>query len=865
MTLIGSKILHYRILEEIGAGGMGVVYLAEDEKLHRRVALKFVGREIQNDPDARDRLIREARAASRLTHPNIVAIHAIEETPEHTFIVMEYVEGESARSLAKRGEITWQRALELAPQILSALATAHEHDVVHRDIKSDNILITAKGQPKVLDFGLARGRDTSAFVTRVGSSAGTPAYMSPEQVQEGEVDQRTDLFSFGVVFYEMITGRMPFKGEHESAVTYSIVNEPPTPIRTCNKAVPEDLQRIVSRFLEKNPRDRYQSAAEAIEDLQKFAGGRHIARLGRLPLRVMTMGGAALAVLLIGGWLLKSGRAPMDPPLVPDANAGRKMLAVLPFENLGPTDQEYFADGVTEEITTQLAKLSGLGVISRTSTMKYKGSQKSLRAIGKELGVDYALEGSVRWEKSANANNVRISVQLIRINDDTHLWADNFDRVYDQIFTIQSEIAARVADELNITLLEPERAAIAAAPTNNMDAYDLYMRGRASYDGAMDSDDRDGAMRLVESAVDLDSTYAEAQAFLARQYANQYFNGLHPELPRLKQARQAALAAMRHSGDLPAGHIAMGYYHYYGSRDYARALQEFDIARKMQPNNAEVLAATAYVQRRQGRWDESTANLERAIALDPTTTDRIGNLIQTLAYMREWGEAKRYVTRGLAIDPSSLQFQALDAMVRILGDGDVAACRARLAPIAEQHASILNLLVQCDFLARDYAAVEKHMPNLSSVAGGDTTQFYTSRAMAYHFAGDDARARVYADSAVAFMDMKNYANSKNPTDVAAYADGLAMAARKREALETIDRAVAMMPIDRDAMTGSDLRNARAIVYVVTGEYELAIRELQFLLSVPSGFSPAILRLHPGFDPLRSDPRFQRMVEEKLSS
>jgi TolB-like protein/Flp pilus assembly protein TadD/predicted Ser/Thr protein kinase len=864
MTLVGSRILHYRILEEIGAGGMGIVYLAEDEKLHRKVALKFVARAIQDDPAARDRLIREARAASKLNHPNIVAIHAIEETPEHIFIAMEYVEGESIHRLAKRGEMNWKRALELAPQILSALAVAHEHDIIHRDVKSDNIMLTPRGQLKVLDFGLARGRDASARVSRVGSSAGTPAYMSPEQVRDGEVDHRSDLFSFGVVLYEMVTGRMPFKGEHEAAVTYSIVNENPTPIQGHDRTVPEALQNVILKLLQKNPRDRYQSAAEVIEDLRSVgAGGPAKAARHRPAAALITMG-AVVTVAVFALWFWK-GFLPGRGAMVPEANAGRKMLAVLPFQNLGPTDQEYFADGVTEEITTHLANLSGLGVISRTSAMKYKDSNKSLREIGRELGVEYVLEGSVRWDKSGGQNRVRISTQLIRLDDDTHLWAENFDRVYDQIFALQSEIASKVAEELNVTLLEPERAAIAARPTDNLEAYDLYMRGRAEYERALGVEDTDAALALVEEAVSLDSTFAEALAFVSRRYSNQYFNLYHAELPRLAQARQAALAAARHSGPgEPHGHLAMGYYHYYGSRDYARALEEFDIARKMQPNNAEVLEAIAYVQRRQGRWEESVANLERAVELDPSNSDRIGNLIQTLVYMRRWDDAERYVTRALALDPSgpAMGFRALLLLVK---DGDVAGARAILEPLVSRHFYFRTYLAECDVMARDYASVEKHLPNLKSIAGGDTAGYYMSRAGAYHFAGDERRTRVYADSALAFLEARGAAKSEDPNRLAAYASVLGMLGRKEEAVRIMDRAVEIMPMERDAMAGADVCNARAIFYVIIGEHELAIRDLQFLMSVPSGFAPAFLRLHPGFDALRDDPRFKRLVEEKVSS
>ncbi len=862
MTLIGSKILHYRILQELGAGGMGIVYLAEDEKLHRRVALKFLAKSIQDDADARERLIREARAASALSHPNIVAIHAIETTPERVFIVMEYVEGESLHSLIKRGEITSQRAVELAAQILSALATAHDAGVVHRDIKSDNIVLTPKGQIKVLDFGLARGRDAAAFVTKVGSSAGTPAYMSPEQIQSGEVDHRSDLFSFGVVFYEMLTRRMPFKGEHEAALTYSIVNETPVPLHTHNKSLSRGLENIASKLLEKNPKDRYQSAQEVSDDLRRLGAGEKVKAHPRRRRRValVLLGGILLPLLAI--WIAK-GRAPTADTAA-SGEPGRTMVAVLPFENLGPTDQEYFADGITEEITTHLAKMSGLGVISRTSAMQYKGSSKSLREIGKELGVDYALEGSVRWDKE-NSNNVRISAQLIRINDDTHLWAENFDRVYEQIFALQSEIAQHVAEELDVTLLEPERAALAARPTKNLDAYDLYLRGREQNDNATSLVQIDAAIAMIEQAVALDSTFARAQAYLARTYANQYFNGLHTEEPRLKQAWAKAQIAMRHSGNQPAGHIAMGYYHYYASRDYARALQEFAIAEKMLPNNAEVLEAMGYVQRRQGKWDEAVKNISSAVELDPKTSDRVSNLVQTLIYMRRWDEVDRQIERGLQADPSSLGLQIWQAVVVLTKNGDGATAKEMINQIKPKFGPIATFAAECNIFARDYEAVHRELPSLRAYPGIDTVAYYVTRGAAYFYQNRQDLKQVYADSALAFMDKKDVGNSDNAQFVAGYAMTLAMADRKDEAKTYMDKAMKMLPIEKDAMAGAELHNSRMIYLLTVHEYDAALDEIEFLLSIPSGLTPAVLRAHPGFDAIRDHPRFKKLAEEKTSS
>ena len=863
MTLVGSKILHYRILQEIGAGGMGIVYLAEDEKLHRRVALKFLAKSIQDDPAARDRLIREARAASALNHPNIVGIHAIEAADDRVFIVMEYVEGESLHKLVKAGKITWQRALEIAPQILSALATAHDAGVVHRDIKSDNILLTSKGQVKVLDFGLARGRDASLTVTRTGSSAGTPAYMSPEQVRDEPVDERSDLFSFGVVFYEMLTGRIPFKGEHQAALAYSIVNETPADLRKHNPQIPANVQPVVSKLLEKDPRERYASANAVLDDLRRVESGGRVTSARKRRSALVTAVVAAVATIA-AVWVVRD-RTGGESSAASGADAGRKMLAVLPFENLGPTEHEYFADGITEEITTQLAKLSDLGVISRTSAMKYKGSNKSLREIGHELGIDYVLEGSVRWDKSGDQNNVRITTQLIRIDDDTHLWADNFDRVYDQIFALQSEIAQKVASALDVTLLEPERAALAVKPTKNLDAYDLYLRGRNQYETAHDPKDADAALAMIEQAVALDSTFARAQAYLARTYSNQHFNHIHDDLPRVKQARAAALAATRHTANQPAGSIAMGYYYYYADRDYDRALSEFEKAAKQQPNDADVLEAIAYVQRRKSKWEESVKNLERAMEIDPESTSRIINLAQTLGYMRRYEDAEAWLKRGLEKEPGSLEFNAYIAGAKLTRDGDPDACGAMLDPYVNKFGSIALFRAQVYIMQRDYASVHKLLPNLRAIPYTDTTQYYVTRALAYHFQNDHARSLIYGDSARVFLKPKVDANPNDANLLAGYASLLALLGQKEESLRLVNKAVDILPVSKDALTGSDIRNQRMIIYLSVGDYDAAIKEIEYLLSIPSQVTPAILRLHPGFDEIRDDPRFKKLAEEKLSS
>ncbi|MGD8413097.1 MAG: protein kinase, partial [Candidatus Latescibacterota bacterium] len=754
--MIGNKILHYKITEKLGEGGMGEVFLAEDTRLHRRVALKFLNRSFREDREAHDRLVREARAASQLNHANIVSIHAIEETDDHLFIVMEYVEGRSLRDLIKSGEIDTDTALDYAAQTLSGLASAHEKDLVHRDIKSDNIKVTDKGVVKVLDFGLARSAG-AADNTRFGSSAGTPAYMAPEQVHGEKADQRSDMFSFGVVFYEMLTGRRPFRGQHESAITYSIVNEEPEPIKKIRPALPSRLQPVIDKLLAKDPDQRYQTAAEALADLEAVRAGASPTGRSRSKVRLspVVWAAAVLAIVVIAALYLLNSRISDSP--APSGLPDRPKLVVLPFENLGAAEDEYFADGITEEVTTRLAKLEDLGVISRKSAMKYKDSDKTLKEIGEELDVHYALEGSIRWDKTGDTSQVRINTQLIRVSDDTHIWADSFNRVYEQIFVLEAEIAEDVAEALNLTLLAPEREALAKAPTENLEAYDFYLKGREVYDRAADVEDFNIATTLVEQAVRLDSTFSLAYALLARFYTNDYFNNRFPDEPRLRQGLEAARAALRHNPDGAEGHIAMGYYHYYGSRDYEHALAEFKLAEQMEPNNAAMFQAMGFVQRRQGNWGEALANLEHALELDPASVDIYGNVIETALYMRRYREADRYIENAIKMAPDYPPFHIYSAVRLMLETGDAEGALEIMNKLEEEYGSTVapQLKLNLEMITGMYDEVLNRYPDLNTAlqatGDSDTAYYYMVKGIIYDLKDglltESEAARAHYDSA----------------------------------------------------------------------------------------------------------------------
>ncbi|MCH9032657.1 MAG: protein kinase, partial [candidate division Zixibacteria bacterium] len=416
----GTKISHYEIISKIGAGGMGEVYLAEDSQLDRKVALKFLPSHLSEDESSRARFTREAKAAAKLDHPNIVPVYEVGEFQGRPFFAMANIEGQTLREVIKQGKLSVSEAVNLTMQICEGLNEAHAAGVVHRDIKPANIIIDKNGKPRLLDFGLATVAGQEKL-TKTGSTLGTAGYMSPEQVQGQKADHRSDLFSVGVVLYEMITGQTPFDAEHEAAIHYNIINETPEPLARFKSGVSAELQRIIDKALDKNTGTRYQTATGMLADLRRLKADATSHKRSTHSL----WAGATVIVLVVGAVLYSFW--PKGAPMEEDST-GIKMLAVLPFENLGSAEDEYFADGITDEITSRLAKLSGLGVISRTSSMQYKKTDKSLQQIGAELGVSYILEGTILWDKTGDTDRVRIIPQLIQVSDDRHLWSESYQR-----------------------------------------------------------------------------------------------------------------------------------------------------------------------------------------------------------------------------------------------------------------------------------------------------------------------------------------------------------------------------------------------------------------------------------------------------
>jgi len=597
--MVGKTISHYKILEKLGEGGMGVVYKAHDTKLDRLVALKFLPTQLAASNQDKQRFTHEAKAASALDHPNICNVHEIDETPDgQVFIVMAIYEGTPLNRKIEKSPLKIDEAVDVAIQAAEGLQAAHEKGIVHRDVKSSNIMVTDRGRAVIMDFGLAHSRGMSKL-TKTGSTLGTVPYMSPEQARGDKVDHRTDIWSLGVVLYEMIGGRLPFKSEYQDAIVYSILNEPPPPITSLRSDVPMKLEEILNKCLEKKASDRYQHADELIVDLRRVRSQTSkevvvLKPLLRARSRMLIYGGAivALAVLVVLVLQLFKGK-----------NERITSLAVLPLENLsGDPEQEYFAEGITEALITELGQISALRVRSRTSVMKYKKTDESLPQIAQELNANMVVEGSVL----RSGEKVRITAKLIHAAEDRQLWAKSYERDIGDFLVLQNEIAQDITRQIGIRLREEERFRLAKRRTVNPQALDAYLKGVYS-----------GDQEYFNQAIKLDPDFALAYTKIAEGY---FYSGLLGAVPPRKaflEMKQAALKALEKDNTLGEAHgyLAVAWLHY--DLDWTEAEKEFKRALELNPSLAMIHHLYAHLLMALDRNEESMAEVKLASELDP--------------------------------------------------------------------------------------------------------------------------------------------------------------------------------------------------------------------------------------------------------
>jgi len=602
----------YQIIQELGRGGMGVVYKAHDTKLKRGVALKFLPQELTHISELKERFMREAQAAAALDHPNICTVYEFDETEEKTFISMAYIEGQSLKKKIEHGPLELDEAIRVAIQAAGGLQEAHKKGVVHRDIKSANIMVDERGQAKIMDFGLAR-MTGGTLLTQEGMAMGTIAYMSPEQARGEEVDYRTDIWSFGVVLYEMFSGQLPFKGDHEQAVVYSILNEKPKPVTDLRLEIPTSIEQVIDKAMEKNPENRYQHIDELLDDLKSISDGivpeEIKARLRRVKLlkrkRTIIYGGVAgfFVILTVIALTVFTGHAEAI-----DA------IAILPIENLtGDAEQEYFALAATDELIGQLAQIGAWRVISRRSVMQYKGVEMPLSEIAKELNVDAVVDGSVHRVD----DRLRIRVQLVEaLPEERNLWAQTYDRAMTDVLVMYKEMARAIADKTRVQLTPQEEANLASTRQVNPEAYKAYLKGRFHWD-KLNQQDLEVALQYFELALEKDPNYALAYEGIARVWIGRQQQGLVSASEAAPNTKAAALKALELDDTLPEVHHMLAGIRAWVDWDWEGGETEYRRAIELKPNYPDARAYYSWYLSIMRRPEEAMAQIERALELDP--------------------------------------------------------------------------------------------------------------------------------------------------------------------------------------------------------------------------------------------------------
>src|SRR5437867_1302195 len=668
----------YELLEEIGRGGQGVVFRARQKSLNRIVALKVIGLGQWASKAHLKRFRREAEAAASLEHPGIVPIHEVGERDGSCYFSMKFVEGGQLDEVTKREPMPIRQAAELIAKVARTVHYAHEHGILHRDIKPGNILLDAEGEPHLTDFGLARLLETASTVTRTLEVLGTPRYMAPEQAvgNNAAVSSATDVYGLGGVLYQLLTGQPPFAGGATYETIKLLLDTEPKQPRLLNPKIDRDLSTICLKCLEKDPKRRYTSALALAEDLERwlkhepfqarhtgvFARGKKWVR--RNPTSAL-LAASLITLVAAAGWIISKSELIRHP-----VTTG---IAVLPFENLSEQKEHApCADGVQDDILTKLAKIADLKVISRTSVMEYRG-KRNLRQIGNDLRVSHVLEGSVRRA----GTHLRLNAQLIETRTDTHVWAEQYDRDLNDLFAIQSEIAQKIAQRLNAKVTSAEKLAIEGKPTTDLVAFELYSRAISlkKIPRASGPDSARQAIDLLNQAVARDPSFFEAFCELAVHHDQLYFFGYDHTLALLSSAEAAVDQAFPNRPTAGEAHWSRAYHLYDGYLDYEGALAELEVARQTLPNDPRIFRVTGFIQRRQGNWDESTRNLERALELDPRNINTLDNLGDSYRALRRYAEQKSNFDRILTIEPNNLIWKAARASVEVDWKADLGPLR----------------------------------------------------------------------------------------------------------------------------------------------------------------------------------------------
>ena len=872
----------YVLLEEIGRGGQAVVYRARQKSLNRTVALKLIALGQWSSTPQLRRFRQEAEAAASLEHPQVVPIYEIGERDGFCYFSMQFIEGGQLDEVLKRAPCSPRNAAELLAKIARSVQFAHEHGILHRDIKPGNILLDRRGEPHLTDFGLARLLEDESTITRSSDVLGTPSYMPPEQADSRakELTPATDVYALGAVFYHMLTGHPPFAGSTTYETVGMVLHSEPRNPRTRNPKVDVDLATICLKCLEKDPSGRYETAEALAIDLERWLRNEPIhARRAGVLLRgtkwlqrnpAMATAGASLAALVAAiGVMIWNGNL-IRQPLANAISEPEKSIAVLPFENRNrDPDNDYFADGVQDEILTRLSKIADLKVISRTSTQNYRSNPENLAEIAKQLGVAHILEGSVQ----KSDDSVRVNVQLIKAANDSHLWAETFDRKLSDIFSVESEVAKAIADQLQAKLTGQEHQVITVKPTDNVEAYDAYLRGLAYSVKVLTPANSLGAQKYLREAVRLDPKFALAWALLSSVDAYGYSSQtLQPTVALREETRQAAETALSLQSNLGEAVLAKGRYQYACLKDYDTAERYLEQARPLLRNDSRIPEALGKISRRRSQWDRSEAYFNEAERLDPRNVGLLTQHALSYITLRRFPQALRKLDQILNITPDDVDLLATKAAIA-QAEGDLPRAATLLAPLrptADLFQALETQVYQA-ILERRPAPV---IPRLKEIlAKPDPALGYYNGELrfwlgwAQELAGDHNAAQESWSQARSELETLLQEQPENPLligDLALTNMGLG---NKTAALALSERAIAVAPIEKDANFGSRSMEILARVASRMGEPDRAIIVLEKLLSMPAdgalaenvALTPALLRLDPMFDSLRGDPRFEKLV------
>jgi len=867
------RLGNYQILEEIGRGGMGVIYRARQRHSRRIVALKRI---LSYHADSQETLVRfrrEAEAAARLDHPNILPIYEVGDNDDGLpSFSMKFAAGGSLHEAAPALHREPRRIVALMAKVARAVQYAHARGILHRDLKPANILLDGRGEPLVSDFGLAKWLDATSELTQTLAIFGTPGYIALEQASgsAGKITPAADVYSLGAILFYLFTGRPPFLGEHALAVIQQAAEKPAPKLRSLAPTLDRDLETICAKCLEREPTARYRSAGDLAEDLERWLAGHSIiARPVSAPVRALrwsrrnpAFAGMTALLLALGaavGVMIWKGEMATPP-----VSSG---IAVLPFESLSPDNENaFFAEGVYEGVSTKLAKLSDLKVISHNSVARYRGAHNT-QEIGRALNVAYVLEGSVR----RNAGRIFLNVQLVDTRTGIHVWTESYDRNSNDVFAMQTEVAQKVADRLGAETSSTEKAAIQEPPTADLVAYDLYLRAKDLINAISFStrakEDLLQAVQLLDQAVARDPSFFDAYGQLAAAHDRMYFLGFDHTDVRLKLAETAIHSVRRLRPDSGETHLTLGQHLYWAYQNYDRAREELTVAQRTLPNESRIPLMAGYIDRRQGHWEKSLEEIKQALELDPRNFSIRQQVSLTYQGLRRYKETAATLDDVLAITPKDVTSKVQRAWVDLQWRADPKPLHMTIETVLAQDPSAVPAIViqwlELALSERDPVAAE-HALAAMPIGGcrDENIAFPNSwcQGLVARLRGDEPAARdAFAN---ARKELEQIVREQPDYAAALCAIGVVDAAlgNKQDALREGERAVELMPVGKSAIDGAMLVQYLAIIYAWTGDKDRAIERLTEAMKLPgSHVTYGHLRLNPFWDPLRGDPRFKGIV------